>query len=220
LDITLLDAYRLLGEAYTANEQPELAVKPLETYVLYRPEESGAWLDLGIAYQAAERHAEAIQAFNQAFAIDNRLYQVYLLRGKSYMALEDWENALADLAAAKRAYSGSFEVLMTYAVALFLSGNPGDAYMHMLTNENYAETDGEFAELYYWRAQTLEALDEPEAARRDWEALLALPEDVMPEEWRTLALEHLAALEAGGASPTPTRTASPTPSALTPTPKP
>jgi tetratricopeptide (TPR) repeat protein len=210
LDITMLDTYRVLGNAYLANDQPAAAVEPLETYTLYDPETAGAWFELGLAYQGAGDHTGAVEAFTQAFEIDDRLYLVFLRRGESLLALEEYDLALDDLENAARIYNTHFEPMMAYAIGLYLAGYPGDGYVQILDCEKLAETDEEWAELYYWRAQVLEALNEPLAAQNDWEALLALPAEAVPAEWRAYAQARLSSLTATD-TPVPSETATPAP---------
>jgi hypothetical protein len=57
-----------------------------------------------------------------------------------------------------------------------------------------ARTDITKAQVYYWEAQFLEAIGDPlsqEGAQNSWNALIALPAEVMPPAWRTEAFQHL-----------------------------
>jgi len=69
----------------------------------------------------------------------------------------------------------------------------GDAYnqLHRIAGE--AHSSQEKAELYYLRALSLETLD-ARAAINDWNRLLALPEELVPEEWLKEARERREAL--------------------------
>jgi hypothetical protein len=68
-----------------------------------------------------------------------------------------------------------------------------------------AKNNAEKAICYYYEAIFLEKINDPTSARLKWTNLLALPENVMPLEWRITAMGHL------GVTPTATYYATPTP---------
>ena len=50
-------------------------------------------------------------------------------------------------------------------------GDNGEAYEQIEKSSKYAETDEEFAQVYYYRATALELIGFPDAALKDWKAL-------------------------------------------------
>jgi hypothetical protein len=95
----------------------------------------------------------------------------------------------------------------------------GDAYIQA---EQYAlplaKTDSTKAQVYYWEAIFLDELNQKSAAKDSWYRLIALPADVMPEDWRTQAFQYLNITPTFTITPSPTKTftRTPTPSATTP----
>ena len=67
------------------------------------------------------------------------------------------------------------------------------------------------AQVLYWRAISLEKLSRPVVALRDWKALLDLPDDAVPSDWRDYAEKRVAALQTGTPAATSTTTATFTP---------
>ncbi len=63
LDFTLLPVYQALARAYIATGQAAQAVGALQTYTLYHPEDGGAYVLLGTAYNSAEEYEAALEAF-------------------------------------------------------------------------------------------------------------------------------------------------------------
>ncbi len=219
LDITMLESYLTLGQAYLANDNGGEAIGPLQTYLLYEPDDAYAWLALGLAYFGGSEYESAVEALTKALELYDQIYTAYLPRGLSYLELGMYEEAMSDLDRARRIYPNSFEAQLGYGRALFDSGDAGNGYLEINASASLAETDEDYAALYYWRALALEFLGHTEPAEADWEALLALPEEAVPPAWRETAIEHLEALHAPTLTPTPTPTLTPTPT-NTPTPTP
>src|SRR5258708_8641093 len=75
------------------------AVLAAKDFLLYYPSETASWLMLGQARQGEENFAEALHAYSQAIAADKTspyAQQVFLARGKMYLAQRDYDAALAD----------------------------------------------------------------------------------------------------------------------------
>jgi len=123
---------------------------------------------------------------------------------------------------ALQSFPESFEVRIALSQAFLLNLDSGNAYQQAEIAFGLAESDGQRAQVYYWRAKSLEKMGQLAQAKRDWEALLALPADAVPAAWRTEARQRLAALATPtNVTPTVTRTptATKTPT-VTSTPKP
>ncbi len=209
-DITLLPAYLALGQAFQGTGNLSSAFRALQTYTLYVEDDPIAWQSLGLTLAKLGDHPLAVEAFSRALDLDPQSPEVYMLRGSSYLALGEGELALDDYNTARRTQPDSFEVNLELGKALMQLGFHGDAYVHFNDILRLAEVDEQRADLYFWRAQSLEALDEPEAATRDWETLLALPEESFPAEWVSIAQTHILALNPPTATPTPLPSETPT----------
>ncbi len=239
-DRTLLTAYRTLGQAAMANQEYATALEALKTFLTYQKDDAAGWAALGQLYARffvpAQAYLEfpadlqekdleaALEAFQQADALDNKapLLELYFYRGLVYLAQGEGQKAVNDLLFARKLDPKSFPTSMGLARALYAANRLNDARPQFDASLDLAATDAEQAAVFYWRAQVLEKLGNPPAARRDWVALLALPEDALPPNWGETAAEHIAALNTptatATASKTATPTASPTPT-RSPTPK-
>lgn len=227
LDRTLLPAYRLLGEMALANGEFDTAREVLEIYVQYAEEDARGWLAMGQAYmefagpeqayrdlvqKARKRDVEAaMQAFERAIELDKTLPGVYLYRAVTHLAMNEGQPAVNDLMMARRLDTNSFAINLGLGRALLVAERLDDARAQIDSSEKLAENDAQLAAIYYWRALAMEAGNLERAAAPVWEAMLNLADDSVPEEWRLVAMAHIAAL-----TPTPTVTFTPT-SSSTPT---
>lgn len=226
LDLTLLDAYRLLGEALQRGGNVKGSLQPLLTYTTYADDDAQALAWLGKAYLANKQDAAALDTFARALEIDPRQPEIFVQRGLLYLEREDGELARADFEAALALDKQVFTSALGLGRAQLLLGYNGEAYMQFNRSEGLARTDMQKAQLYYWRALSLEGLPEQDdrtrsAAVRDWESLLALPPEIYPKAWGSEAQQHLAALYTPTVTPRPaTATATLKPASPTPTPTP
>lgn len=215
LDITLLDAYRLQGAALQAAGDGKDSLQPLLTYTTYAPDDAQALAWLGKAYLADGSAADALQAFDRALKIDDTQGDIYLERGLLYLQQEDGERALADLETAYKLLPRNFAAALGLGRAQLLLGYNGKAYLQFNVTQGLAKSDAEKAQLYYYRALSLERLEKQDAgviaaAIKDWKALLALPAESFDPAWVKEAEQHLAALYTPTVTPRPA-TATPTP---------
>ena len=208
-DVTLLEAYRIEGLALQAEKNDQAAIQPLSVYVLYQPEDAGAWTALAQAYLASHQPDEARRALNKALQLDHNRLEAYLLRGQLLLDQKDPAGAMDDFNAALRLDSRSFAANLGLGEALLAQNQAGDAYMQFEKTQALAKEDPQKAELQFWTAQSLDRLGEIKAALREYQALVALPGSSVKPEWITTARARIAAL----ATPTPTlkpQTATPT----------
>jgi tetratricopeptide (TPR) repeat protein len=213
LDITLLPAYKTLALALLANGEPLEAVEYLEIYLRYEPTQAEVWLALGKAhYLGGDDYPAALKAFDRAFTLDRNLTEVYLHRGKTYIAMQEGQLATNELLMAMRLYPQNFEISLNLGRALLTADRARDAFGQLNSAANLAETDAERAALYYWRALSAEALGNLDTAIENWQALLNLPEEAVSLEWVRIAGERLLVLNPPTATPTHTSTSTPTPS--------
>ena len=223
LDITLLPVYLILGNIYSATDQPEKAVHALRTYVTYAEEDSYTlFLQGKLSYLNGE-YELALEKLDQSIEIENdpmaRLY-----RGLTHLELGNAAVAIYELRVALQSHPESFEGRIGLARAYMLDTRFGSAYLQAEQAFPLAKTDEQRSQVYYWRAKAQDKMGQLAAAKRDWEALLALPEEAVPAAWRTEAQQHLIALTTPSVTPTitrtPTATRTPKPGTKTPTPTP
>jgi cytochrome c-type biogenesis protein CcmH/NrfG len=139
---------------------------------------------------------------------------VYLYRAVTYLAQDEGQKAVNDLVEARRLDTSSFTINLGLGRALLMAGRLDDAIDQIDSCLKLAEDDEQLAAVYYWRATANEMHDPVFPAVSDWQALLALPDEAVPAEWRRAAEERLATL-----TPSPTATRTPKPSS-TPRPSP
>ena len=212
LDMTLLPAYLFMGEALHMTGDLDGSRQALDIYTSYVKDDPRAWLWIGMAHESAGETEKAHQAFDEALRLNSRLFEALLHRAQILLVEKDGDGALDDFQAAIRLDSQSFEASIGVGKALMLLEYEGDAYVQFERSQVLAKQDQQKAELMYWRALSLEALDENVAALREWNKLLALPADSLSEEWTVYASQRVQAL----ASATPTAK----PSTATPTVRP
>lgn len=205
-DLTSLPGYLLLGEALLKAGEAEQAISPLETYTLHAAQQPEGWVLLARAYQLSGRQADALAALTRLEAGDGSDFDLLVQRGLLYLELEQPEKAVEDLERARAINKKTFAANIALGRAYLAVDRAGNAYQALSEAEAFANSDADQAEVYYWRAQSLDELGEVKVALREWRALLALPQDAVPDEWRAAAEERIA------------QTITPTPTRLTPTP--
>jgi tetratricopeptide (TPR) repeat protein len=221
LDVTSLPVYLVLGQAYQKNGQFKEAVRALIIYNLYHPGDSNAMLFLATGYNTAGDYQEAINLLDEVIVKDKKRAEAYYQRGLAYLGLEEFKKASTDFKSAAGYDPNDFDAYIGLARAYIKLDFPGDAYLQIKDHAaKLAQSDGQKAQVYYWEATALEALENASAVTF-WQNLLDLSEDVMPAEWRTLAQERIAARVTGTptsaltVTPTPTPTRTPTPTKTT-----
>jgi tetratricopeptide (TPR) repeat protein len=210
LDLTLLPVYLTLGEAHQANGQYVESIEPLEIYERFaRPPEPRVYALLGKAYLQSGEEEKALQVFDEALRLDRLNFEVVMERGKLYFERGDAEAALSDFNRALTIRPRSFEAALWRSRALLALDAYGDAYIQLNKIEGDAVSPERKAQLYYWRAISLEPLN-VRAAINEWQRLLALGEEVVPAEWLEQARRQLSVLVTPTDTPLPTRTLTPT----------
>ncbi len=215
LDLTLVADYLTLAQAYVATGQTAEAVAVLQTYTIYEPEDVDAFLTLGTAYNAAGEYEAALEVLNSYIDENQRVAEAYYQRGLAHLNIGNSNLAEEDFKKAISYDPYDFDAQMGMGRAIFDQGDPGGAYVHTEKNAHpLAKTDYTKAQVHYWEAIFLEAIGEATStlgARNSWYQLLALPVDVVPEEWRQTAFEHLGITPTFTPSPSRTRTPTKTP---------
>lgn len=233
LDVTLLPAYLVLGQASLVNSEFDKAREVLETYVQYAENDPIGWAALGQAYaeitspeqgysnyeelQGDRDYVAALKAFDHAYVLDDELPEIHIYRGITYLALGEGQEAVNEFYLARKLDNYSLEISLLMGRGLIAAERAEDGFSQINFSEGLAESDEDWAGVYFVRAQAAEELGYKNTAIEDWKALLALPEESVEEAWLELAEERLEELTAPTATPTPTTTNTPRPS-KTPTP--
>jgi tetratricopeptide (TPR) repeat protein len=222
--------YLMVGRAYVAfgvnymdpdPEYFESAIWPLETYLLYVPEDPAGLTALGRAYLELGRYEEAMPLFDQAIEINQRYAPAYVSRALIWIRDGMYEDAITDLITARRYAPDTFELSLTLGRAYYLQEEYGRAQEALnplveqaRNSNNVILKERRLAEVYALLALIYETnpLLEDDAILR-WQWILDL-ENALPQT-RQMALDHLRQLTGGdvdlpATSTTPTRTPTPT----------
>jgi tetratricopeptide (TPR) repeat protein len=223
--------YLMVGRAYVTfgvnymepdTDYFESAIWPLETYLLYAPDDPAGLVALGRAYYELGRYEEALPLFDRALEINERYAPAYVSRALMWIREGDYEEAIDDLTSARRYAPETFELSLTLGRAYYLMeeyGQAQEALSPLVEQARNANTnvlkERRLAEVYSLLALIYETnpLLEDDAILR-WQWVLEL-ENALPQT-RQMALDHLRQLTDGEVdlpptSVTPTRTPTPTP---------
>lgn len=204
LDITFLPAYLALGQALVAAGDPHNAIEYLETYLSYEGDDPFAWLTLGEAtYLSGENYDECVSAMGKALSDEEGQFKALLYRGLCYLELREGQLAVNDLIAARNLDRSSFIASLGLGRSLMMTERMVEAVSQFIAALELAGDDRQRAEVYYWRSLAYQSLGNIRLATNDWELLITLPPDYVPEQWRSAAQSNLLLL-------TPSPTASPT----------
>jgi len=213
LDLTFLDSYLGLGQAYLANDEPEKALVPLKLYGRYEDENPLYWAYLGRAHHGIEEYETALENYERALEINSDLYEAHLYRGLTYLSLGETKKAINDLYLARKNNPESFEAMFQYAMTLKADKRLQQAITFFNQAEELAISDRQLARLFYNRALTYDSIDLPERAKDDYGLLILLPSNDVPRLWVVRANQYLATPTptlTQSTTPTPTQTSSPT----------
>jgi tetratricopeptide (TPR) repeat protein len=191
LDVVNLDIYRVLGFALQDLGRYNDSQSYLEIFTVYDPTDAEALYRLGMVYYLNKDYTGATDLFNKALAIDPLLDNAYFYRGSIKLEMADGKNALTDFSRYLEFQPESFAGNLGLGRAYLLIGNNGEAYRQIEKSKKFAKTDPELAQLYYYRATVLDLIGYPDAALKDWKALLELPKSIVPDEWWQAAQDRV-----------------------------
>jgi tetratricopeptide (TPR) repeat protein len=215
LDRGLLPTYRVMGQAALFNQKYKEALEALDIYTEYEPDDAQAWLWRAQALYQTHKYSQAVEAVNNALSLQRELPEAYFYRGLANLELNQGQKAVNDFLVSLRGNAQSFRHNLNLGRALLTAERYTDARGQLTACEDLAGSDEELAQVYYYRALSSEALENRPAAIKDWQLLLALPEDSVQTAWlrkASLALTPTPTITPTFTpSPTPTSTHSPTP---------
>jgi serine/threonine protein kinase/tetratricopeptide (TPR) repeat protein len=201
LDTTHLLTYRILGEAYIADDNLAEAHWPLSTYTTYVSDDAQAWAWLGMTYVYYQEIDTAYEILNQAIELKSNLFDARLTRGQLYLDEEEYDLARQDFATALGTNPDHLIANIGMGTALVALEKYEPALFYFNQAQVYATSAINQAQIYYWRGRAYDALDDDIRAVSDYRQLLALIRSAVPEAWAQIASERMAAM----ATATPTR---------------
>ena len=209
-DATIVEGYLAIGQAYVELESFNTAIWPLATYVAYRPEDHRGLTFLARAQLGIGDVDLALETLNRALAANDRYAPAYLARGQAYLLQGEYQTALEEFGSARRFGPQSFDLSFFTGRAQYLLGNHVAALRSVNQAMNEVADRRDTADCYALRALIYESTTPPLLgdAIINWEWVIGMPE-ARPET-RALADAHLADLQAGAPTRTPSQT--PTPS--------
>jgi len=218
LDVTLLPNYLLLGQIYIQTGDNTEAIKALQIYIKYKPDDVSASVTFGKLLFDIGEYAQAITMMDRVTSMDRSRREAYLYRFLSNVELGNGAEADKDLDSAIRFYPDLFDANLALVRAHVLNERYGSAEQAVVKTVALAETDEQKALIYYWAAIVYEKRENSKKAAENWQLLLDLPAKAMTADMRKQAEEHLLALATPTSSVKPTSTKPTTPTKkVTPT---
>ena len=211
LDVTLLPNYLLLGQIYIETDHTDEAIKALQVYIKYKPDDVSASMVFGKLLYDLGKYDETIQMMDRVIALERTRREAYLYRFLSNVELGNGPAADADIKTVQGSYLDLFEFNLGIVRTNVLNERYGNAEQAAEKTKSLAETDEQKASAYYWAAIAYEKRENPKKAIENWKLLLGLPTKSMTAEMRKEAETHLSAIVTPTASPTPTKTKPTTP---------
>jgi tetratricopeptide (TPR) repeat protein len=221
LDITNLQIYRTLAETYRAAKRLSESIQPLEVYTAYTVNEWEPFYWLAQAYFERKTTADlqtAVKALDKCISLNKNLLDAYLLRGNAYLELEKSKEAATDFDTVLLIKPDTYSALLGMGRALLKVDKASDAYNFFSLAVSKSTTNAERAAAYYWRALGLEQIKNITSALADWDALLKLPANDVPAQYRETAQQRIQQAATPTRTPTPTTTPTLAPLSLTITP--
>jgi len=191
IDPTYIPSYEIQGISLVELGRPLHAERPLEIYLLGYPEDAEAQMYMGRVSQAKGDHQTAIALFELAKELDEDLWKTRYYRGVSYIALGAYLNALDDLILANEIYDEWFDTYKDLSIAYYMVDDPAKAMEVIRDGKPFAESDPDYAALFYWRAKYSDAVGNIEYAIENMQSLLEIVDRFVPEGWKEEAQEYI-----------------------------
>ena len=208
LDINHVPSYLAAGRISLETGNPQRALELLSKYEAYQIEASwDLYYALGKAnYLTGEDLERGLELLNQAIAMGGTDIDLYLVRALLLRELGDLQGAISDLFRARDLDRYDFDISLQLGKFLQENNQFSLSLVYLNIAERLTFREENLAQVYFWRAQTLEALSLFDDAVLNWETLLSLPLASVPDEWEAIAAEKLLPT----ATPTVTDTFTPT----------
>ena len=211
LDITLLPAYKVLGQAAFDLGKLDEAVLYFRTYLTYAPGDEAVYRALAEAYLQQGNTEGALAAAKKVVAAAPYNADALRLLAQVYLARNEGEKAVSTLETAVRVHPNDFDLRMALVEAQLAAGHAGEAFHQLQDAQPLLKKQQQWYTFYYWRAKVLGALDVTDAAIEDWKRVLNAPEGMVPEAWQEEARQALDRLLTPSPTPASPATSSPTP---------
>ena len=128
------DLFRMRAIYLFQNKKYKESIRDYKEALSLGLDEPSAYFNMGIAYSAIEKYAEAINAYDESLRLGSKaLAAIYFNKGLSYLELEDYEKAEKNFALYVEQKPGDSDGYIMRAKSLFASG-PGkynDALQHL-----------------------------------------------------------------------------------------
>ncbi len=206
LDATYLPTYLLLGQIYADSGNETEAVKALDIYLKYKPDDAAGYVLLGKMHFNNKDYEATVDDMSEALARNKNQREPYFYRFLSNVELGNGAAADSDISNALLFYPDSFDVHLGIIRTNLLQERFGNALLELDKAKPLAETAEQKALFYYWGAKVYEAREEPKQEAEYWHFLLDLPEDSMTADMRSEAEDRLADIATPTATATPART--------------
>jgi len=216
LDINYVPSYLVGGRVNLETGRADIALEMLTKYDAYVPEKTWQfYYSLGKAYYLTGSDLNQAEHFlNQAVALGGNNSSLYQIRALVYLELGEQEKAVAEAFNARSTDRYEFDVTLFLSKILYDSSKYSLCLVYLNISEQQAQNEANLAAVYYWRALTLENLDQGEKAILNWQNLMNLPLEYVPDEWEITAAEKLLPTATPSPTPSPSPTSTPT---ITPT---
>jgi tetratricopeptide (TPR) repeat protein len=208
MDPTNVHVYTVWAKVLQSLGQYDESIPPLLTVLQVNPLDTDAQTLLALAYYKIGDQEKAFSTISMLIEQDPENISAYLLRADIYLDQGNPDEASKDYNMVLRYDFNNFDANLGLGRVFLANGLAGAAYNKFDYSERLAKTDTQKAVLIYWMAKAHQRLDQATAAIPDYQAALAYPGSVLPQELREDAEFQLSILY------TPTPTAKPT---LTPT---
>jgi tetratricopeptide (TPR) repeat protein len=210
LDVTMLPNYLLLGQIYVQQGNDAEAIKALQIYLKFKPDDAPASLLFGKILFDEGKYDQTVQMMTRVIQLERTRREAYLYRFLSNVELGRGAEADQDINSIITFYPDSFDANFAILRAHYMNARYGSAEQSVGKTEALAETDEQKAKTYYWAGLVFEKRKNPRKAAEYWQLLLALPEKAVTSEMLDTAQEHLATIYTPTPSPAPTDTRRPT----------
>jgi tetratricopeptide (TPR) repeat protein len=208
-DVNHVPTYLAAGRIRLETGNPQDALDLLTRYGSHASNKPWEYYySLGKAYfLTGEDLNRGLELVNEAITMGGKSKDLYLTRALIERELGNMAAAIEDLLVARSLDRLDFDVSLILGRYLLEDGYYSTSVVYLDISERLANTDAELAQVYFWRAQALEVSGRFDASLENWERLLSLPLDDVPDDWEEIAAIKLLPT----ATPTPTNTPSVTP---------